>query len=63
MNGNGDLLNRIHSLETWKEDMQVEMVNRLLEQIANRMDMNLNMYLPKVALFGQDLKILQAKFA
>jgi len=55
----GDFANRLSSLENWKEDMQVELVTRLLEQIATRMDMNLNLYLPKVATIGKDLTTLQ----
>ena len=53
---------RLNVIESWKEEMQVEMVSRLLEQIATRLDMNLNMYLPTVAIIGKDLTMLETKF-
>jgi len=53
---------RLSVIESWKEEMQVEMVSRLLEQIATRLDMNLNMYLPTVAIIGKDLTMLETKF-
>ena len=35
-------------VENWKEAMQVEMVERLMEQVCNRINLNPMAHLPKV---------------
>ena len=39
---------RFTVLENWKEEMQVEMVNQLLDQVMNRLNLNIDFYLPKI---------------
>ena len=43
-----NLEGRLSVVENWKEEMSVEMVNRLVSQITDRLNKNLVMYLPKV---------------
>ena len=53
---------RLTSLEHFKNDMQAEMVERLTEQVSNRMNMSLGQYLPKVGELILNVDILTKKF-
>ena len=41
--------------------MQVQMVHRLLEQITNKMNLNLELYLPAVYRLQKDVDYLETK--
>ena len=43
-----ELEDRINILESWKLEMQSEIINRLLDQFANKINKDLRRYLPAV---------------
>ena len=45
---NGDIESRMSLLENWKEQMQVTMVMRLMEQVCNRINLNPAQHIPKL---------------
>jgi hypothetical protein len=49
-------------VEKWKEIMQVENVNQLIKQVANKFILNLRMQLPKGTELIHDYDILREKF-
>jgi hypothetical protein len=53
---------RLTVVENWKENMQVEMVNRLTDQVANKFNMDMHRHLPKVAELMRDYDILNEQF-
>ena len=59
---NYELENRLTVLENWKDAMQVEMVVRLMEQICNRINMNVGLHLPKVGKCFVELESLKLQF-
>ena len=59
---NYDFENRLTVLENWKEAMQVEMVVRLMEQICNRINMNVGVHLPKVGKYFTEMESLKLQF-
>ena len=44
-----DLDARLNSVEDWKEEMSAKIINRLLEQLTNKLNLNLRTHLPRVA--------------
>lgn len=40
-NNYNDLDHRLNNVENWKQNMSVDMINKLLDQFAHRINMNL----------------------
>ena len=57
-----DMEQRMTKVEHWKEAMQVEMVERLMEQVCNRINLNPMAHLPKVGKLMMDHTELQKNF-
>ena len=49
-------------LEGWKESMQVEIVVRLMEQVCDRINMNVQMHLPEVGRYFNEFDTLKKQF-
>ena len=54
-----DLENRLTVIESWKDAMQIEMVVRLMDQICNRINMNVGVHLPKVGKYFTEMESLK----
>jgi hypothetical protein len=49
---------RITVLENWKEEMQVEMVNRLLDQVTDRLNKDIDFHLPRIGRLCHEFEAL-----
>ena len=54
-----DLENRLTVIESWKDAMQIEMVVRLMDQICDRINMNVDVHLPKVGKYFAEMESLK----
>jgi hypothetical protein len=59
---NGDIESRMSLLENWKEQMQVTMVMRLMEQVCNRINLNPAQHIPKLGKLIIEVKDLGNQF-